>query len=93
MTCAKCRHHSATERAKVVDVADEDMEIVEFDDTTIERVYLCQHPDQRGREIGIGDSAGEGCKLYAVGGKRTIDPELERRLSWRDSKPDRCGND
>lgn len=93
MTCAKCRHHSATERAKVVDVADEDMEIVEFDDATTERVYVCQHPDQRGREVGIGDSAGDGCKLYAVGIKRTIDDALERRLSWRDSKPDLCDND
>ena len=45
MTCAKCRHHSMTERAKVVDVADEDMEIVEFDDTTTERVYVGQHPN------------------------------------------------
>lgn len=75
-----------TERAKVVDVADEDLEIVEFDEDTIEKVYLCQHPDQRGREIGIGAHAGEGCSLYAVGAKRTIDPDLERRLSWRDTK-------
>jgi hypothetical protein len=82
-----------TERAKVVDVADEDMEIVEFDDTTTERVYVCQHPNQRGREVGIGDSAGEVCKLYTVGIKRTIDADLERRLSWRDSKPDNCDND
>lgn len=74
------------QRAKVVDVADEDLEIVEFDEDTVERVYVCQHPDQRGREIGIGEQAGEGCSLYAVGTKRTIDPDLERRLSWRSEK-------
>lgn len=95
MTCAKCRYHSMTERAKVLDVADEEMEIVAFDDTAMDKVYLCRHPEQRDREIGIGDTAGEGCKLFALGGKRTVDPELERRLSWRDERPDRdnCGNE
>lgn len=86
MACAKCRYHSLTQRAKVVDVADEDMEIVEFDENTVENVYVCQHPNQRGREAGIGESAGEGCKLHEVGSKRTIDADLERRLSWRVEK-------
>ena len=86
MTCAKCRYHSMNERAKVVAVADEDLEIVEFAEDTIEKVYVCVHPDQRGREIGIGAQAGEGCSLYSVGMKRSIDHDLERRLSWRDTK-------
>ncbi len=85
MTCASCRHHSASSRAKVVDVADEEMELVEFSEE-VEQVYVCQHPDKRGQEIGIGADAGTGCVLFMLGGKRVIDTELEKRLSWRDVK-------
>lgn len=83
MSCEKCRYHSKSSRAKVVDVADEDMEIVEFDEETIETVYGCTHADQPGREIGIGPQAGEGCALYAIGARRGLDPALEQRLAWR----------
>ena len=83
MSCEKCRYHSKSSRAKVVDVADEDMEIVEFDEDTIETVYGCTHADQPGREIGIGPQAGEECALYAIGARRGLDPALEQRLAWR----------
>jgi hypothetical protein len=59
------------------------MEIVEFDEDTIETVYGCTHADQPGREIGIGPQAGEGCALYAIGARRGLDPALEQRLAWR----------
>lgn len=83
MSCEKCRYHSKSTRAKVVDVADEDMEIVEFDEDTIETVYGCTHADQPGREIGVGAQAGGGCALYAIGARRGLDPALEQRLAWR----------
>jgi hypothetical protein len=82
--CANCRHHSSKQRAKVVGVADGEMEIVEVDDTDIETVYFCQHPQgAKGNEVGIGPEAGAGCSLYELGTKRGLDPELERRLAAR----------
>lgn len=82
-SCEKCRHHSATKRAKVLEVADEDMEIVSFSEEEFDVDYTCLHPDQAGRGMGVGSSAGADCKLFALGGKRGLDPELEQRLAWR----------
>lgn len=94
MTCENCRYHTATARAKVIDVADEDMEIVAFSDDEVEKDYTCMHPTQQGRAVGVGSSAGEGCPLFALGGKRSVDAELERRLAWREQrKDDPCGNE
>jgi hypothetical protein len=81
MACATCRYHSATKREKVLGVADEDMEIVAFSEDEFDTAYLCQHPAQQGRSMGVGEQAGEKCQLFEMGQKRGVSPALARRLA------------
>lgn len=78
-----CRHHSKSQQRKPLEVADEELELVEWDDEP-ETVLLCRHPSLGGspKQMGAPDgNPGSECELYELGRKRGLDPSLERLLS------------
>jgi hypothetical protein len=71
-------------RRKALDVADGELELVEFDDDP-EAWFVCKHPIQMNKEMGK-EGAGQGCTLFEEPEKKGLDPELERLLAQRESR-------
>jgi hypothetical protein len=82
--CGRCRFHHKSMRRKALDVADGELELVEFDEEP-EVWFVCKNPLQMNKEMGK-EGAGQGCTLFEEPEKKGLDPELERLLARRDSR-------
>lgn len=84
-SCASCKHHSHTRRARIVGVFDGDLEMIEEDDETLEDVYFCTHPEKSTDLAAVGPEQAEtrakNCSLFTIGRRSTLSPELERLLA------------
>lgn len=84
-SCAACKHHSHTQRPRVVGVFDGDLEMIEEDDETLEDVYLCAHSEKTTDLAAIGQEQAEqrarSCSLFTLGRRSSLSPELERLLA------------
>jgi hypothetical protein len=86
--CAGCRHHTKVTRPVVLGLDDEDqvgmeMESIAVDDERIENVYFCQHPDGRGREVGVGEESGIDCTLFEAPRAFRLSDDVLRALARR----------
>ncbi len=48
--------------------------------------YECLHPTQKGKSMGTGDAAGEGCELHELGSSGRLDERLERMLREQEER-------
>ena len=85
-SCARCRYHTHKQQPRVVGVFDGDLEMIEEDDTVLEDVYGCAHP-QGTKSIAIGNEQAEiqarDCSHFDVGSKSKLSADLERLLAQR----------
>lgn len=82
-SCSTCKHHSHTQRPRVVGVFDAELEMIEEDDTELEDVYTCQHQSMQSLVVIGNESAtkkASDCVLFEQGSKSGLPAHLQRLL-------------
>ncbi len=87
--CGTCRHHSARERPRVLELTDPEQVGLDFDqmathDTETEKVFTCYVQSSRPLEIGLVPILARNCNQYTPGSKGSSKAdELAKRAMAR----------